>query len=105
MSIRISREQTVAIASLSLVLASSLFVIGAALGEPANQEIADSATLHAATSAEQMVIQANRVTPFERQSIAQDGAPAALDMPTVDPPGGQNLTDDPLALFNMPPIL
>jgi len=103
MSIRISREHTVAITALSLVLASSLFVIGAALGEPTKQETVDTAALRAAATQEKSVAQANRVAiPPERKTAAKDEQPEILDMSVVYPPEGKNPTDDPLALFNTP---
>ena len=103
MLIRISREQTVAIATLSLVLASSLFVIGAAFGEPAKQEALNTAALRAATTAEKSGPQANRVaTPSEPKAAAKDVPPTILDLSVVYPPEVKNPTDDPLALFNTP---
>jgi hypothetical protein len=103
MSIRISRERTIAITALSLVLASSLFVIGSALGEPAKQETVDTAALRAAATEEKLVAQANRVeVPSGHETSTKGEQPGVLDMSVVYPPEGKNPTDDPLALFNTP---
>lgn len=102
MLIRISREQTVAIATLSLVLASSLFVIGAAFGEPAKQEAVDATALGAATTTEKLVARVDHiVTPLERKATAKGEQSTVLDA-IVDFQQARNPTDDPLALFNTP---
>jgi hypothetical protein len=103
MSVRISRENTAAISALTLVLASSLFVIGVALGDPATQEIVDTAALRGAATEEKSVAHAGRVVTLpERKTATKDEPPGVVDMSVVYPHEGKNPTDEPLALFNTP---
>jgi hypothetical protein len=102
MSTQDTRERALSIGPLLLVLASSLFVLGAAFGQAHKQENAERAAQQAAVQQHAALPQQNRAATPERKPTVLEETPM-VDLSVIYPPTTGNPADDPLALFNTPP--
>jgi hypothetical protein len=101
MSCRLSRNQTLAIATLSLLLVCSAtpFLMGPAPGEPVKQEISEGVAPSGGPVTDVPVTQTLALS--DRKAVDEDDQPEIIDRSVVYPQG-KNPTDDPLAVFNTP---
>lgn len=105
MSIRFTRNRTIALSTLLLLAvgAAPSFFMRPAPGEPMKPATAESASLSVHPEPARSAAVTNKATASqENKAPAQLEETEIVDLSVIYPPEGKNPTDDPLAIFNTP---
>ena len=105
MSIRFTRNRTIAISTLLLLAvgAAPPFFMRTAPGEPMKPATVESAALDVRPEPPRSAAVAGEaVASQENKTTAQLEETEIIDLSVIYPPEGKNPTDDPLAIFNTP---
>ena len=104
MSIRFTRNRTVALSTLLLLAvgAAPSFFVGTAPGEQVNPATTESSS-YVHPEPPGSTVATNKVAASqENKTTAQLEETEIVDLSVIYPPEGKNPTDDPLAIFNTP---